>query len=297
MGVVVVGSVNMDLVAQVGRIPGPGETLLARGFARGGGGKGANQAVAAARAGGAEVRFVGAVGRDEDGRVLRAALEQDGIDTTTLVETDEPTGMALIAVDEQGENSIVVVAGANGALRALTEAQREVVASAEVVLMQLEVPMELLVDAARARAEGARVVLNAAPSAPVPPELLSEVDVLVVNEHEATDLAGLGDLDTAVGRLRESVGTLVVTLGAAGAVVWDGDQQTRVPAVEARAVDTTGAGDTFVGVLGARLAAGDDVATAARWGAAAAALAVQRPGAQAAVPTREETQRAMEGAR
>jgi ribokinase len=293
VGVVVVGSANMDLVAQVARIPGPGETLLATGFARGAGGKGANQAVAAARAGGARVTMVGAVGRDEDGRTLRAALESDGVDTSTLVSSDEPTGMALISVDARGENAIVVVAGANGALTELDDAQRAAVARAEVVLMQLEVPMDLLLDAARARCEGALLVLNAAPSAVVDDELLEAVDVLVVNEHEAKDLAGVDDLDGAVDTLSAMVDTVLVTLGAAGSLVCSGQERVRVAAVAAEAVDTTGAGDTFVGVLGARLAAGDSVVEAARWGAAAAALTVQRPGAQAAVPTHAETERAL----
>lgn len=293
MGVVVVGSANMDLVAQVARIPGPGETLLATGFARGAGGKGANQAVAAARAGGARVTMVGAVGHDEDGRTLRAALESDGVDTSTLVWSEEPTGMALISVDPRGENTIVVVDGANGALSELDEAQRAAVAAADVVLMQLEVPMGLLLDAARARGEGALLVLNAAPSATVADELLETLDVLVVNEHEAKDLSGVDDLDEAVDTLSARVDTLVVTLGAAGSLVCSGKERVTVAAVAAQAVDTTGAGDTFVGVLGARLAAGDDVVEAARWGAAAAALTVQRPGAQAAIPTHAETERAL----
>lgn len=293
MGVVVVGSANMDLVAQVARIPGPGETLLANGFARGAGGKGANQAVAAARAGGARVTMVGAVGRDEDGRTLRAALESDGVDTGTLVQSDEPTGMALISVDPRGENAIVVVPGANGAITELDDAQRAAVAAADVVLMQLEVPMDLLLEAARATGEGARLVLNAAPSAAVDDELLDALDVLVVNEHEAKDLAGMEDLDGAVSALSARVSALVVTLGAAGSLVCSGGERMTVPAMAAAPVDTTGAGDTFVGVLGARLAAGDDVVEAARWGAAAAALTVQRPGAQAAIPTHAETERTL----
>lgn len=294
MGVVVVGSANMDLVAQVARIPGAGETLLASGFARGAGGKGANQAVAAARAGGARVTMVGAVGRDEDGRTLRAALEADGIDTSTLVWSDEPTGMALISVDPHGENAIVVVDGANGAITGLDDTQRAAVTAADVVLMQLEVPMNLLLEAARAKGEDTRLVLNAAPSASVDDGLLDALDVLVVNEHEAKDLAGTGDLDGAVDALSRRVSTLVVTLGAAGSLLCSGEERVTVPAIPADAVDTTGAGDTFVGVLGARLAAGDDIVGAARWASAAASLTVQRPGAQAAIPTHADTERALQ---
>lgn len=294
MGVVVVGSANMDLVAQVARIPGAGETLLASGFARGAGGKGANQAVAAARAGGARVTMVGAVGRDEDGRTLRAALEADGIDTSTLVWSDEPTGMALISVDPHGENAIVVVDGANGAITGLDDTQRAAVTAADVVLMQLEVPMNLLLEAARAKGEDTRLVLNAAPSASVDDGLLDALDVLVVNEHEAKDLAGTEHLDGAVDVLRRRVSTLVVTLGAAGSLLCSGEERVTVPAIPADAVDTTGAGDTFVGVLGARLAAGDDIVGAARWASAAASLTVQRPGAQAAIPTHADTERVLQ---
>lgn len=295
MSLVVVGSINQDLVAQVTRIPGPGETLLATGFARFGGGKGANQAVAAARAGRASVRFVGAVGRDDEGARLLAALEADGIDTSLVVEAVEPTGTALINVADDAENTIVVVPGANHALTELDERQREAVASADVVLMQLEVPMELMVDAAGAMREGAVLVLNAAPSADVPDALLSRVDVLVVNEHEAKDLSGQEELPAALEDLQGRVESLVVTLGSAGSEVWEAGERAAVPALPARAVDTTGAGDTFCGVLGARLAAGDDLRTAARWASAAAALAVQRAGAQESVPTADETEEALAG--
>ena len=227
MSVVIVGSVNQDIVARVQRVPMPGETVLGSSLTRSGGGKGANQAVAARRAGGAEVAFVGAVGTDADGASLRTALERDGIDVSGLAEVDGPSGTALIAVDEQAENIIVVVPGANAALERLTEVQRTVVAGSRVLLTQLEVPVSLVLDAARARPAGAWHVLNAAPSAPfsgAADALLAAIDVLVVNEHEVMEIAGETDLEKAVLALSARVRALVVTLGAKGSlIVHDGD--------------------------------------------------------------------------
>lgn len=295
--VVVVGSVNMDVVARVPRIPGPGETLLASGSARGGGGKGANQVVAAARAGGAEAAFVGAVGDDADGAQLRALLEADGVNTAGVVTSDEPSGVALISVADDGENAIVVVPGANSALSALDDAQRDIVAEADAVAAQLEIPIGLVRSAADARADGALFVLNAAPSEPlrdpaVAADILPRVDVLVVNEHELTDIAGVPDRDAAIAVLAERVPALVVTLGAAGSVIAFGSERAEVPAFRVDPVDTTGAGDTFCGVFAAHLGRGpltlDALTSAARAGAAASAIAVTRHGAQAAVPTADE---------
>ncbi|UFU06940.1 ribokinase [Ruania halotolerans] len=297
MGVVVVGSANMDVVSRVPRIPGPGETLLALSFARGGGGKGANQAVAAARAAGVQTVFVGAVGRDADGDFLRAGLAGAGVDTGAIATSEEPTGTALISVAEDGENAIVVVGGANAAFTTLSDQQRERVSTADVLLAQLEIAPEVVLAAAQARPDGARFVLNAAPSAPLSEQMWAEIDVLVVNEHEAADLAqSLGapdrDLDAAVELLAERVDSLVVTLGGEGCLVVENRRRTTVPAMKVTPVDTTGAGDTFVGVLGARLALGDDLVEAARWGSVAAALAVQRPGAQSGVPSADEVRAA-----
>ncbi|QEW04774.1 ribokinase [Microbacterium lushaniae] len=300
VSVVVVGSINQDVVARVDRIPAPGETLLASSLMRTGGGKGANQAVGARRAGGAAVAFVGAVGADAEGETLRAALAADGIDVSGLVRVEDVTGTALISVDAHGENAIVVAAGANAARETLTDAQRAVVAGATVVLTQLEIPVALVQDAAASRAAGAWHVLNAAPSAPFASardSLLAATDVLVVNEHEALEVAGADDLDAAIAALAPTVRALVVTLGRRGCLVVCGDERAEVPAHVVTAVDTTGAGDTFCGVLAATLAASGrrpdtvDVALlvdAARAGAAASALAVTRPGAQDAVPTTGE---------
>ncbi|UFU03337.1 ribokinase [Ruania suaedae] len=297
MGVVVVGSANMDVVARVPRIPGPGETLLASSFTRGGGGKGANQAVAAARAGGAATAFVGALGQDADGEALRHSLTGAGVDTGAVRTSGEPTGTALISVADDGENAIVVVGGANADLTDLDSRQREAIEGADVLLAQLEIDPQVVLAAARARRPGAVFVLNAAPSQELADDLWAEVDVLVVNEHEAADQAawlGAPDrgLEGAVELLAARVGSLVVTLGGKGALVIADGARTEVPAVPVTPVDTTGAGDTFVGVLGARLALGDDLVEAARWGSVAAALAVQRPGAQSGVPPAEEVRAA-----
>lgn len=307
MKVTVVGSVNTDVVARVPHIPRPGETLLALDSSRGGGGKGANQAVAAARAGGASVAFVGSVGRDGDGDARRSALEGDGIDVSGLVGDAQPTGVALISVADDGENAIVVIPGANATDAPLADRQRELVARADVVVAQLEIPVVRVVEASALRAPGATFVLNASPAAPfadpaLAERLLAATDLLVVNEHELHDIAGDGaDLLTAVDRLTAQVAALVVTLGAAGAIVAMAGERRRVPAFPVQPVDTTGAGDTYCGVLAAHLPPRADLtvdalAAAARVAAAAAALAVGRPGAQSSVPTAAEVARFLEEA-
>ena len=301
MSVVVVGSANLDVVARVARIPGPGETVLASGLTRSGGGKGANQAVAAARAGGAEVAFVGAVGDDADGAALRDGMRADGIDVTGLEAAEAPTGTALISVDDDGENAIVVVAGANAARTRLSASQRAIVRGARVLVTQLEVPVTLVRAAAAARGDRVWHVLNAAPSSPLVADadaILAEVDVLVVNEHELRDIAGTAEFDDAVESLAARLPALVVTLGSRGCLVVVSGERRTVAAHPVRAIDTTGAGDTFCGVFAASLARsgalpGDGAllevfAEAARVASAAAALAVQRPGAQDAVPTAHE---------
>ncbi|WP_448060859.1 ribokinase [Cellulomonas hominis] len=289
--VVVVGSANVDTAVRVARIPGPGETVLARSLVRSGGGKGANQAVGAARAGGARTSFIGCLGDDADGALLRELLARDGVEADLVRSTDEAaTGVALISVDDDGENSIVVAAGANGTLHGLDAEQRARVAAADVVLAQLEVPVAAVLAAGLARRPGALLVLNAAPSAPLPPELWAEVDVLVVNEHEAADLAGTGtgEVAAATRTLLGQVPCIVVTLGSAGAVLARRDRaDVRLPAPRTSAVDTTGAGDTFCGVLAAALATGADLVEAVRLASAAGSLAVERPGAQDAVPTHD----------
>lgn len=288
--VVVVGSANVDLVVDVPRHPAGGETILGGDLRRTPGGKGANQAVAAARAGGAATTFVGALGRDESGELLLASLDGAGVRTDTVERVDAPTGTALITVSPDGENAIVVAPGANSRVR-VGAAQARRIAAADVVLAQLEIPLDTVTAAARERREGALFVLNAAPSRPLPEALLEQVDVLVVNEHEAGDLAGpgveAGAPEALAAALLERVPAVVVTLGAVGSLVARrGLDPVRVPAAEVVAVDTTGAGDTYCGVLAAALARSGiaGLAQAARLAGAAGALAVTRPGAQDAVP-------------
>jgi ribokinase len=303
--VVVVGSANVDLVVDVPRHPAGGETILGGDLRRTPGGKGANQAVGAARAGGADTTFVGALGRDESAELLLASLAGAGVRTDVVERVDAPSGTALITVSPDGENTIVVAPGANSRVR-IGAAQAGRIAAADVVLAQLEIPLDVVVAAARTRREGALFVLNAAPSCELPDELWDQVDVLVVNEHEAADLVtGLADkltpgagwpilaaaaagavtpeglADALLGR----VPAVVVTLGGKGSLVARrGVQPVRVPAAQVTAVDTTGAGDTYCGVLAAALAGGAGLSDAARLAGAAGALAVTRPGAQDSVP-------------
>ncbi|GHD44717.1 ribokinase [Mycetocola manganoxydans] len=300
MSVVVVGSINQDVVTRVRRIPAPGETVLASSLVRTGGGKGANQAVAARRAGGASVAFVGAVGTDPEGENLRDALVADGVDVSGLSQVEGPSGMAFISVDDTADNTIVVVPGANAAATALTPVQRSLVSTARVVLTQLEIPVALVQDAATARGAQTWHLLNAAPSAPfhsARAALLASVDVLIVNEHEALDITDVDDLEAAVTALAPLVRALVVTLGRRGSLVVCGEERADIAAFAADAVDTTGAGDTFCGMFAAALAASGRapqsvdmslLKVAARAGAAAAAIAVTRPGAQDAVPSAAE---------
>jgi ribokinase len=287
--VTVVGSANLDLVLRVARIPAPGETVLAHAREQHIGGKGLNQAVAASRAGAATV-FVGAVGDDSAAGLLLSALARHGVDTTGVRRQSGPSGTALVMVADTGENAIVVDPGANSSAVTLSEPQRALIASAAVVLCQLEVPLPLVAAAARAaRAGGALVVLNAAPAAQLPQELLGDVDVLVVNEHEALTLAGGGarDAEQAARVLAGSVPDVVVTLGAAGALHLSGSGDLRrEPGIPADVVDSTGAGDAFVGVLVAHLATGGQVRDGLARAVAAGSLAVRTLGAVAGLPDR-----------
>ncbi|WP_406633385.1 ribokinase [Amycolatopsis sp. WGS_07] len=282
--VAVVGSANVDLVVDVPRQPGGGETVLGGDLRRSPGGKGANQAVAAALAGGADTTFLGAFGTDDGADFLLASLTKAGVRTDLVSCVDSATGTAFIMVSPDGENSIVVAPGANSRLQ-LADAQLERIAEADVVLAQLEVPLSAVQAAAHARRSGARMVLNAAPSRPLPD---LDLDVLVVNEHEAADLAGTSGTPEELARiLQRRAPAVVITLGAAGCVV--AEQETvQLPGFRVSPVDTTGAGDTFCGVLAAALAEDRPLREAAERAGAAAALAVTRPGAQSAVPTAAE---------
>lgn len=292
--IAVVGSANVDLVIDVGHRPAAGETVLGSDVVVTPGGKGANQAVAATRAGGS-VTFVGAVGDDGHGGLLRASLGDAGVDLAALSTADAPTGTAVILVTPDGENSIVVSPGANRRVTpALLRTTGERWDGAGVLVAQLEIPLDTVTELARHAARtGARLVLNAAPVAPLPTEVLAICDPLVVNESEALALLGAPGTPGVAERaaddgeglaralLRRTVRSVVVTLGADGAVVADGSGLTRVPAPRVTAVDTTGAGDAFVGALAAQLAAGRSLVEAARVAVVYAADTVTRRGAQA----------------
>lgn len=287
--ITVIGSINLDLTATVARLPRPGETVPGEGFATAPGGKGANQALAARRAG-AEVRMVGAVGRDGFAEAALALLAADGVDLAAVRRTRAPTGTAMILVDGAGENMIAVVPGANAALTPGDVAAAGIGAS-DHVLLQQEVPHRV-VEAAlwQARAAGAVSLLNAAPFHDGWADLLPLADMLVVNESEfARAAAALGLPDGGLEpRMRalaaKTDGTVVVTLGAAGAAAATADRMLSVAAPAVTPVDTVGAGDTFCGYLAAGLADGLRLEAALRRAAAAGALACLRAGAQPAIP-------------
>ncbi|MES9604895.1 PfkB family carbohydrate kinase [Actinomadura sp. NPDC000929] len=287
-----VGSLNADLVVGVERRPAPGETVLGSDLATHPGGKGANQAVAAARLGG-RAAIVGRVGDDGHGALLRDALAAAGVDLAHLAATPGvPTGVALITVGPDGDNSIIVSPGANARLGpADVEAARALIESAPVVSLQMEVPLPAVEAAAGLAARaGRRVVLNLSPSAPVPDGLLALCDPLVVNEHEAAFLlGGAGDPGRMAAALAGSgPRSVAVTVGADGVVVADGQGTSAVPSPRSEAVDTTGAGDAFTAALCLRLARGDSLREAARYAARVGAAAVRRPGAQSSFPTPDE---------
>ncbi|MCX5370605.1 ribokinase [Streptomyces sp. NBC_00103] len=287
--IVVLGSTNMDLVAYVEKPPQRGETVTGREFRTIPGGKGANQAVAAAHAGGT-VSMIGAVGNDAFGTRLRSTLEHSGVNTDHLRTVESPSGTAHIVVDDEGGNAIVVVPGANGTVDHLVPGDEVLISSADALLLQLEVPLAAVVASARAaRAHGVRTILTPAPAQPLPPELLAATDLLVPNEHEAATLTGRTDPREAATALLDSVPEVVITLGASGSLyATRGAQPLTVPAPRVTAVDSTGAGDTFVGALAVALGEGRPVREALAWASAAAALSVQRPGASASMPYRSE---------
>lgn len=289
--VTVVGSANLDLVTVTEHLPRAGETVLATSYSEGPGGKGSNQAHAAARMG-ARVGFVGLRGDDAAGRILADALASEGVDVSGFGVTDPPSGRALVMVDAGAENSIIVVAGSNAKLTAADiERAGRLVTEADVVVCQLEIPLEA-VQAAAAACTGT-FVLNPAPARPLPPELLALTDVLVVNETEYETVLGealpsdLDDLRLVAGR-DGTPDVVVATLGGRGAAVCTPGAVTLLPAPAVAVVDTTGAGDTFVGALAAELATGLDVLDAARLAVVAATLSTQSLGAIAGMPRRDE---------
>lgn len=295
--VTILGSANMDVVFTVDRIPLPGETLLASTTANFAGGKGLNQAVAAARAG-AVTRFLGALGSDDFGDSLANTMSDEGIASAFVRRVAAPTGQAFIVVDANGENTIIVSSGANAELTALRDDELHAARNTDVLLMQLEIPMATVIEgAAAARAANRTVILNAAPAVALSPELFDSLDYLIVNEHEACLIGESDDLAAASASLAKRVGRLIVTLGSKGSVLYEsGLEVARVLAPRVKAVDTTGAGDTFCGAFAAGIAEGLPYAEAARFASAAAALSVQSVGAVPSVPSRAAIDEALEAA-
>ena len=294
--IVVLGSSNTDLVVRTDRMPLPGETLLGDRFMMTAGGKGANQAVAVARLGDG-VTFIAKVGRDMFGDNAVAGYEKEGIDTRTILRDDTaPSGIALITVDAQAENSIVVVPGANNNLStADVDALRDKIESAQYLLMQLETPVAVVAYAAQtARRAGVKVILNPAPAAELPAELLDGLYMITPNRTEAQMLTGIEISDwesaeqAAQALLGKGVQHVVLTLGSQGALVCDGRSFERIPAQKVKAIDTTAAGDTFNGAMCVALSEGASLSDAVRFASRASAIAVTRLGAQASIPYRKE---------
>ena len=297
--IVVLGSLNMDLVLRVPHAPAAGETLQGRSIHHIPGGKGGNQAVGCARQG-AHVRLVGCVGDDGDGRALREALTRDGIDTTAVaIDATEPTGTALVMVDDAGQNRIVVVAGANARVVVDEDALARALSDADFLVAQFETPIAQVERALHAaRRGGCKVLLNPSPAQPVDIAWWPLIDTLVVNEVEAAMLSGLaadspGEAAAAGRALRRlGVARVVVTLGSRGAVAIDANGARHHMAPKVTAVDTTAAGDTFLGALAVTLARdGTDLDAAVRLGIRAGALCVTRPGAQPSIPWRDDVLR------
>lgn len=290
--IVVVGSINMDLVAQANHLPQPGETVIGSHYQYGPGGKGANQAVAAARLG-AAVTLIGQVGADETGTQLLAGLEGDQINLSAIARTTSyRSGLAVVTVDPQGENTIVVIPGANqGIDQAYVQRASHSFAGADVVLLQLEIPMSGVIEAAKqGHQAGAKVMLNPSPMQSLPLELLASVDVLVLNQLESQTMTGcLEPQAAAEALLKKGFETVVITVGAAGA--WVGHQEMasplHLPGVPVKAVDSTGAGDAFTGALAVAFAERQEISTAIQFANAAGAYAATILGAQPSLPYRE----------
>lgn len=280
----VLGSANADLVVEVGRRPAGGETVLGGDTVVLPGGKGANTAVAAARVG-ASVALVGAVGGDGYGSLLRESLESSGVDTALVKTSERPTGIAYITVTPDGENSIVVSPGANADV-SKSDVDALSFEGASVLTCSLEVPLETVIHAIDAASRaGVRPVLNLSPVAELPAETLRQLNVLIVNEHEAAQLVGSDWRDL----LKLGPTSAIVTLGSRGAAVVAQAGVVEVPSIEVdEVVDTTGAGDAFAGALSARLAEGDDIVQAAKYAVKVAALSVTKAGAQPSYPTAAE---------
>lgn len=292
--VLVIGSSNTDLVIRTNKLPSPGETVIGGTFFTAAGGKGANQAVAAARAG-AQVTFIARTGCDDFGAQALLAFQREGIDTRWIVsDSDLPSGVAFILVDDRGENNIVVASGANAALSP-DQIQDRAYEDAKICLLQLETPLETVVHAASLSTKNkTRVVLNPAPAADLPAEIWPHLFLITPNQTETEHLTGIPpnspqNIAKAAGKLLEKgAQNAIITLGAQGAFLATPDHALHIPAFKATPIDTTGAGDAFNGALSSALSENYSLETAIRFACAAGALTVGKAGAQPAIPTRDQ---------
>lgn len=289
--IIVIGSSNTDMVIKAAKIPVPGETVLGGEFKMGPGGKGANQAVAAARLGG-DVTFICKVGNDLFGENAIKGYKKDGIDTSSVLYSEKPSGTALIMVDEGGENIISVAPGANGDFTPEdVEKVADVIRKADYVVFQLEIPVDTVLAAAKIASEaGAYVILNPAPACKLPSELFKYISLVTPNQTEIAILTGIdGDIEAGMTRLNEmGVKDVILTLGSKGSAIWDGKKAEIVPAQKVKAVDTTAAGDTFCGALCVALSEGKTKKEAVEFATKASALTVQKMGAQESIPYRKD---------
>lgn len=293
--ILVIGSSNTDMTAKTQELPRPGETVLGGVFTMGAGGKGANQAVAAQRLGG-DVQFICKVGKDMFGDNAIAQYEKEGLDTSGILRSQLPSGVALIYVDSYAENCIVVASGANGDLsEADIEASRQAILNCGILLLQLESPIPSVLKAAKmAHEAGATVVLNPAPACALPEELFRYIDLFIPNETELSTFSGLpvnnaeDAFKAAKAMQAKGVGKLIVTMGSKGALICEGSTSDFVPAHKVKAVDTTAAGDTFCGALCVAISEGKSLKEAAEFACAASALTVQKMGAQNSIPFRKD---------
>lgn len=293
--ILVIGSSNTDMTVLTETLPAPGETLLGGEFKMGSGGKGANQAVAAKRLGG-DVLFICKVGRDIFGENAIASYKAEGLDTSLILRSDKPSGVALILVDKQAENCISVAGGANEDfsvedIRSL----REVIESAGILILQHEIPIPSIVEAAKiAHAAGAYVILNPAPARALPEEIYACIDLLTPNQTETATMTGLSvsneqEAAAAAAELRrKGVGNILMTMGSKGSMCFTAEKSFFTPALRVKAIDTTAAGDTFCGALAVALSEGKSLKEAAAFATKASSLTVQRRGAQDALPYRRE---------
>jgi ribokinase len=294
--IIVIGSLNADLVVRAPRFPAPGETISGEDLAIIPGGKGANQAVAAARQG-VSVAMAGRVGSDSFGPTLTQNLQKHNVDTSHVITDPSATGTAIIVVDSSGQNSIVLSPGANGQVTP-ADADSLSFQNVDMLLLQFEIPFETVLHAASvAHQNGLRVILNPAPARPIPDNLLADIDILVPNESELSLLTGMPVTSAASAEpaaqalLAKGVQTVIVTLGSNGALLVTGEQTTHVPAFQIDAVDTTAAGDAFIGGLAAALLRGKSLEEAVRYGNASGALAATKFGAQPSLPTVEDVEK------